>query len=128
MSQPHLSIDVDRFTQRTGLAVETAYALLASSHTRLTLRALSRCEPPVTLDRLAAAVAQLDAELRRSAARILLVHVTLPKLEEYGVLEYELRSNGLQLEGPVVGLDEPLGAGPELRDPAEWIEPQDSVD
>lgn len=109
MSGPCISIDCDRFVRLTGLSPEAAYALLSSRRTRIVLHALSTCEPPLSLDRLVTTMTRLDAGRSRSSARISLVHAGLPKLEDYGVLEYELRSETVRLEGPVVGLEEPLG-------------------
>lgn len=113
MSPSRTLVDVDRFTRLTDLPAETAYGLLASTRTRITLHVLSTTEPRVSLERLATAVARLDPETTRSSARISLVHVVLPKLEAHGVIEYELRSGVVHVDGPVVDLDEPIGTVPE---------------
>lgn len=118
MPASRIPVDVDRLTRLTDLPTETAYALLGNPRMRYTLCALSRCEPQLPLDQLATAVARLDDDTSRSSARLSLVHTTLPKLEDYGVIEYQLRAEIVHLEGPVVALDDPLGARSE-RDDAE---------
>ncbi|NUB89554.1 hypothetical protein HTZ84_20335 [Haloterrigena sp. SYSU A558-1] len=109
-------VDIERLAQVTNCSIEAAATLLGSSRTRIALRVLSRCDPPVSLDRLAADVAAVDDERTRAAVRITLVHATLPKLEDYGLLEYDIRSETVHLSGPVVALEEPLGTLPDGDD------------
>ncbi|QRV13716.1 DUF7344 domain-containing protein [Haloterrigena salifodinae] len=109
-------VDIERLAQVTNCSIEAAATLLGSSRTRIALRVLSRCDPPVSLDRLAADVAAVDDERTRMAVRITLVHATLPKLEDYGLLEYDLRSGTVHLSGPLVALEEPLGTLPDGDD------------
>ena len=109
-------VDIERLAQLANCSTEAAATLLGNSRTRIALRVLSRCDPPVSLDRLAADVAAVDDERTRATVRITLVHATLPKLEDYGLLEYDLRSGTVHLSGPVVALEEPLGTLPEGDD------------
>ncbi|WP_440770734.1 DUF7344 domain-containing protein [Natronorubrum sp. DTA28] len=113
MPPPRIPVDVDRFTRVAEVSTETAYALLASTRTRIVLHVLSASGPRPSLERLATAVARLDPDGSPTAARISLVHVVLPKLEANGVLEYELREESVHLDGPIVGLEEPIGTAPE---------------
>ena len=115
MAAPPTVVDVERLVRLTGLSTDRIVTLFRNTRTRIALRVLSACDPPLSLDRLAGAVADADPELSRRSVRIALVHETLPKLEDYGLLEYELRSETVHVSGPVVGLDEPLGALAEER-------------
>ncbi|WP_339102325.1 hypothetical protein [Haloterrigena salinisoli] len=117
-------VDIERLTRLADCSTETAATLLGSSRTRIALPVLSRCEPPISLDRLAADIAAFDGERTRAAVRVALVHVTLPKLEDHGLLEYELRSETVHLSGPVVALEEPLGTPPN-GDDRESVESRD---
>lgn len=123
MPTSHTPVDVDRFTRLTGVSIETAYSLLASSRLRIGLHVLSTAGPEPSLERLAAAVARLDSEQSPSSARISLVHVVLPKLEAHGILEYELRSGTVHLDGPVVDLEDPIGATLDTADGDDSVAP-----
>ncbi|QSX00223.1 DUF7344 domain-containing protein [Haloterrigena alkaliphila] len=103
------AVDVERFARLTDLPVPTAASLLETVRTRIAIHALSRSDRELPLEELAAAVAAVDAERTRSEISVSLVHATLPKLEDYGVLRYELRFDTLRLSGPIVGLEDPLG-------------------
>ena len=103
------AVDVERFARLTELPVTTAASLLETARTRIAIHALSRSDRELPLEAVTAAVAAIDAERTRSEIRVSLVHATLPKLEDYGVLRYELRSGTLRLFGPIVGLEDPLG-------------------
>ncbi|WP_440763595.1 DUF7344 domain-containing protein [Natronorubrum sp. DTA7] len=113
MPTPRIPVDVDRFTRVAEVSTETAYALLASTRTRIALHVLSTAGPRSSLERLATAVARLDPEGSPTSARISLVHVVLPKLEANSILKYELREESVHLDGPIVGLEEPIGTAPE---------------
>ncbi|MXV64474.1 hypothetical protein GS429_20855 [Natronorubrum sp. JWXQ-INN-674] len=123
MAEAHIRIDVSRLARLTGLEFEAAATLLGTRRTRTTLYVLSRCDSPVTIDRLARAIARrstgTDTDTDPSSARLSLVHVTLPKLEDYGVIEYELAPETVRVDGPVVGLERPLGAAPDEADDSE---------
>ncbi|APX95173.1 hypothetical protein [Natronorubrum daqingense] len=108
MSSPHIRIDIDRFARVTDLSVETAYSILATGRTRISIYLLSRAEPTLTLESLASGMARLDG-VSLERARVSLVHEILPKLEDYGVLSYELQGEELSVDGPIVGLENPLG-------------------
>lgn len=108
MSSSHIRIDIDRFARVTDLSVEMAYSLLATARTRTSLYFLSRCEPTLTLESLASRMTRLGG-VSLERARVSLVHEILPKLEDYGVLGYELHGEELHVDGSVVGLDDPLG-------------------
>ncbi|SDJ34979.1 DUF7344 domain-containing protein [Natronorubrum texcoconense] len=113
MPTPRIPVDVDRFTRVAEVSTETAYALLASTRTRIVLHVLSTSGPRSSLEGLATAVARLDPEASPTSARISLVHVVLPKLEAHGILEYELGEEAVHLDGPIVGLEEPIGTAPD---------------
>ncbi|ELY41018.1 DUF7344 domain-containing protein [Natronorubrum tibetense] len=113
MAPSRIPVDVDRFTQVAEVPTETAYALLASTRTRVALHVLSTAGSRPSLERLATSVARLDPEGSPTSVRISLVHVVLPKLEANGVLEYELEEEAVHLDGPVVGLEEPIGTAPD---------------
>ena len=114
METTRSAVTVERLARQTSLTGEAAVTLLGSPRTRIALSVLSASEPPVPLDRLASDLAAHGAARSREAARTALVHVTLPKLEDHGLLEYDLRSETVRVSGPVVSLDEPL-APPEPR-------------
>ena len=110
MSPPRIPVDVDRLVRLTDLPSERVHELVSNSRTRVALHVVSASDPPSSLETLATAVARLNDRRSRAAARVSLVHVTLPRLEDYGVIEYELRSGTVHLEGPVVALEDPIGA------------------
>lgn len=109
MATTRSAVAVERLTRQTSLTGDAAATLLGSPRTRIALYVLSASDPPVSLERLASDLAARGAARSRDAARIALVHVTLPKLADYGLLEYDLRSETVRVSGPVVSLEEPLG-------------------
>lgn len=84
---------------------DLVFELLSASLRRTVLRHLARCPLPVTVEELAAVVAASEAEetrhrvgeRRRTAIRLLLVHVHLPKLVESGLVEYTPDGDGVVL-------------------------------
>ncbi|WP_114575526.1 hypothetical protein [Saliphagus sp. LR7] len=90
-------IDVERFRDRTGIGTDDAYRLLADSRVRTTLLVLRENEV-VGIDRLVEAVFRVESTVRADVVRIELVHVTLPKLEEYGLLDRERDDGRLVVE------------------------------
>ena len=108
MATTRSAVAVERLTRQTSLSGDAAVTLLGSPRTRIALYVLSASDPPISLERLASNLAACGAARSQKAARIALVHVTLPKLEDYGLLEYDLRSETVHVSGPVVSPEEPL--------------------
>jgi hypothetical protein len=81
------------------LSERDRHRLLASDRRRLVLDVLSERSDPVTLDELAAELATkestLDASDEESVRRvkISLHHVHLPKMSDFGLLEYDADSH-----------------------------------
>ena len=74
------------------LSVETACDLLAKRHRRVVLKCLQE-NGSTSLAELATAVhAQVDEVVSEQQAKITLMHSDLPKLADYGVIEYDRRS------------------------------------
>ncbi|ELY53096.1 DUF7344 domain-containing protein [Natronolimnohabitans innermongolicus] len=119
MAPTRILVDVQRFTRLTGLSADVAHGLLGSTRIRVAVHVLSRCEPPIPVSRLARLAVAVDATASPRAARISLAHAALPKLEDYGVVEYELGAEQLRISGPIVDLEEPLGT---IRNGDESIE------
>ncbi|WP_226480532.1 DUF7344 domain-containing protein [Natrinema amylolyticum] len=103
------AVDVERFVRLTDVPLDEAYALLANPRTRLTLHVLSTCESPLSLEGLTDAVASRDDADERTI-RAALSHGVLPKLEAHDVLEYDRDVGTVQLDRPVVAVDDPVAA------------------
>jgi hypothetical protein len=122
------AVDVERFVRLADVPLDDAYALLANPRTRLTLHVLSTCEPPLSVDRLADAVAGRDDADKRTVAASL-GHVVLPKLESHDVIEYDLDDDTVRLDRPVVAPADPVAdlvGGPEAAGSSR-ASPRDSA-
>lgn len=84
---------------------DLVFELLSSSLRRTVLSHLAHCPVPVTVDELVSVVAASEAEqgvhrideTRRTAIRLTLVHVDLPKLVESGLVAYAPDGDGVVL-------------------------------
>lgn len=106
MSSRSAPVDVERFVQLTDVPLDEAYALLANVRLRIALHVLSACETPVSVGWLSETLAQWDDDSRESV-EIELAHNVLPKLEDYGILEYDARSGIVRMDEPVVSFEHP---------------------
>lgn len=83
------------------LGIDTVFAVLRTDRSRTALRALASNGGRMTLPELAGAVFTLlpnDADCQR--IRTELHHVTLPRLDEYGVVTYDHDDRVAELQPP----------------------------
>ncbi|ELZ03377.1 DUF7344 domain-containing protein [Natrialba asiatica] len=106
MSSRSAPVDVQRFVRLTDVSLDEAYTLLANVRLRIALHVLSACETPVSVDWLSETLARWDDDSPESI-EIELVHTVLPKLEDFGILEYDARSGIVRMDDPVVAFDHP---------------------
>lgn len=97
MASRDAPIDVERFRDRTGIGTDDAYRLLADARVRTTLRVL-REEGVVPVERLTEAIVRTEDRQRADAVRLELVHATLPKLEDHGLLTRDHGSGRMAVE------------------------------
>lgn len=71
------------------MTIDACFELLSSWQRRFVLQYLQQCAPPVTLDRLARALAGSCDELSADEARIQLYHLHLPKLAAAELVGYD---------------------------------------
>lgn len=77
----------ERETQE--LSPSDRHRILAAEYRRAVLEILADREPPVTLDRLATAIAARSETAETDRVRLLLHHEHLPRLDDGDVLEYD---------------------------------------
>jgi hypothetical protein len=83
----------------SGLTESERYRILSDERRRLVLDVLADRTPPVTLDRLAAVIAEredgLDPDDQETVERVRidLHHCHLPKIAAHGIVDYDRQSN-----------------------------------
>ena len=70
-------------------AHDELFEALADSRRRAALDVVSDADPPVTLSDLAESVAARLAGSDRERVHVSLAHAHVPKLDEYGILDYD---------------------------------------
>ena len=95
------------------LSVDAACKLLSNRYRRLIISYLSTKETDVAeFDELGEYIREeLDAGTAADQVRISLLHIHLPKLADYGVIDYDHRSQVVRYQGESM-LEELLAAAP----------------
>lgn len=89
-----------RVSERDDLSPDTAFEALASGRRRAVVRLLGDAESALTVEDLAAGIVASEcADVSdRERARIDLHHNTLPKLDDLGIVAYDIETHRVELE------------------------------